>query len=455
MRRSPRGGFGVAGLLVLAFAGPAAASPLDDPADQWLPRSDGAEWVYQWTNSGFSPTPRTERYTVTGRNATAFRVRWTEPDAGPYDVPSTGTMDFKHTDAGLVNLNFQGSSPPLQFPILCADASDCGNSLAGAWLLLIWGTRSPVLAEPLLTGTRWNSAGGAANDVASSNRYIGRANVLVPAFPSPVNAAVVESKVTQAGALGDPFGSGTRKVWWVRGVGPVRISFRHAGGQTSEAVLRSTSLVPRRLPPDTNLLPLNRGDTMTYRWRNSRHLKKWSVQRFTVPAVVNNTARVDVKQLSGPIKVAGSYSFSTRLDGVRSLAASVKAATRARFPPLGPRGKPADERRRFLTPFDLMIYGFGPIVPIGERAGYSWASSRANNDWQTFGVTGRSKIVGTRVIKVRRRKFSTVVVRSTLTQAGFRYGSGTRKMYFAAGTGLVKLVLRHRDGSVSTVELIK
>jgi hypothetical protein len=94
-------------------------------------------------------------------------------------------------------------------------------------------------------------------------------------------------------------------------------------------------------------------------------------------------------------------------------------------------------------------------VPIGERAGYSWASSRANNDWQTFGVTGRSKIVGTRVIKVRRRKFSTVVVRSTLTQAGFRYGSGTRKMYFAAGTGLVKLVLRHRDGSVSTVELIK
>jgi hypothetical protein len=446
---------GLAVLASLALACPAAASPLDDLNDQWLPRSDGAQWTYQWTDSEFSPTPHVERYTITGRNATAFRVQWNEIETGPYDVASTGVMDFKQTEAGLVNTNYQSSAPPPQFPILCAAAGDCGNSLAGAWYQLVWGTRSPVIAEPLLSGTRWNTVGGASNDVASRNRYVGRSKVSVPAFPVPLDAAVVESSVTQTGALGDPYGSGSRTVWWVRGVGPVRSVFRHSGGQISEAVLRSTTLVPKPLPPDTNLLPLNRGDTMTLRWRNSRHMKAWSTQRLTVADVVNNTSRVDVKQASGPITVAGSYAFSTRVDGVRNLAASVKAATRARFPALGPRAKPADERRRFLTPLDLMIYGFGPIVPIGEGTGYSWASSRASDDWRTFGVTGRSTITGARAVKVPAGRFSTVVVRSTLTQSGFRFGSGTRTMYFAAGKGLVKLVFKHRDGSVSTVERIK
>ena len=455
MPTSRRAVCGLAFLLVLSLAGPAAASSTDDVSDQWLPRSDGASWTYAWTDSQYSPAPRVERYTISGRNATSFRVQWTEPDPAPGDAPASGAMDFNQTDAGLVNVNYQSTAPPPQFPILCAAAGDCGNSLAGAWYLFVWGTRSPVIAEPLLTGTRWNTVGGAFNDVASSNRYIGRSTVTVPAFGRPVDAAVVESKITQTGALGDPYGSGSRTVWWVRGVGPVRIVFRHAGGQISEAVLRSTTLVPKPLPPDTNLLPLNRGDTATLRWRNSRHVKQWSTQQLTVAEAVNNTARVDVKQRSGPITVAGSYVFSTRLDGVRNLAASVKAATRATFPALGPRGQPADERRRFLTPLDLMIYGFGPVVPIGEPVGYTWASSRAGDDWRTFGVTGRSTIVGTREVKVPAGRFSTVVIRSTLTQAGFRFGSGTRTMYFAPGKGLVKLVFRHRDGSVSTVERVK
>ena len=446
---------GILGVLLLAAATPAAASPLDDPADQWLPRSDGAEWTYQWTNSEFAPAAQVERYAVTGRSATAFRVRWTQLNPGPSEPAAGGTMDFKHTEAGLVNLNYQSTAPPPQFPILCAGATDCGNSLAGAWYLAIWGTRSPVLAEPLLTGTRWNTVGGAANDVASANRYVGRRRIRVPAFPTPVTAAKIESSVTQTGALGDPFGTGARTIWWVRGVGPVRIVLRHASGQTSEAALRATNLTPKPLPPDTNLLPLNRGDRMTLRWRNSRHMRRWSVQRFAVAEVINNTARVDVTRVSGPISVAGSYSFSTRLDGVRHLAASVKAATRSRFPALGPRGRPADERRRFLTPYDLMVYGFGPVVPVGEAAGYTWASSRASSDWKTFGVTGRSTLTRTRRVRVPAGRFRAVAVRSTLRQAGFPFGSGSRTAYYASGRGLVKLVFRHRDGSVSTVERVR
>ena len=440
--------------LFLLLPPSAFGQDVDDLSDQWLPRSDGARWVYQLTNSDYAPTARREQYTIQSRAGTAFRLRWQELDAGPYDAPNTGTMDFRQTDAGLVNLNYQSSQPPPQFPVLCASAAECGNSLSSTMYLLIWGTRSPTLAEPLLRGTRWNSLGGAANDVASASRYIGRERIVVPAFPEGILAAKVESDVTQAGALGDPFGSGVRTVWWVRGVGPVRILFRHAGGETSDSVLTETSLTPRALPSDRNLLPLNRGDTMSYRWRNSRHMKAWSRQRFEVAQVVNNSSRVDVKHISGPINVAGSYTFATRLGGVTHLSGFTRAATRVKFPPLGPRSLPSDQRRRFFTPFDLMVFGFSPVIPVYPRKGQTWRSSPDDRDWSVFGVAGRSKVVGRRTVRTPAGRFKATVVTTTMRQKGYRFGSGTRTMWFAPDEGLVKLRFRHRDGSVSTVERI-
>jgi hypothetical protein len=170
--------------MLLAIPASADAAALDDPAEQWLPRSDGAEWVYEWSDSTYSPAPRRERYRIQGRRGTAFRLVWEELAPPTDQTPSVGAMDFQHTDAGLVNLNYQSTQPPPEFPVLCPSASQCGNSLAGALYMLIWGTRSPVLAEPLMNGTRWNSLGGAGNDVASANRYRGRSMVRVRAFPA-------------------------------------------------------------------------------------------------------------------------------------------------------------------------------------------------------------------------------------------------------------------------------
>src|SRR5690349_17670186 len=133
----------------LSGACPAHAAGLDDEADQWLPRSDGADWVYAWANSRYSPSPRVERYHLQSRRGTAFRLRWQEENGSDYDVPTSGTIDFQHTDAGLVNLNYQSAPPPPQFPILCATTRNCSNSVAGALLITVWGTRTPVLAEPL------------------------------------------------------------------------------------------------------------------------------------------------------------------------------------------------------------------------------------------------------------------------------------------------------------------
>jgi hypothetical protein len=436
-------------------AAAAGAAGLDDPVDQWLPRSDGAQWVYAWSNSTYSPTPRVERYHLQARRDTTFRLSWDEVPQNDFDTPASGTIDFEHTDAGLLNLNYQSTPPPAAFPILCATTRQCSNSVAGALFLLIWGSRTPVLAEPLLRRSRWGASGGADNDVVSDNQYVGRERVTVPAFPAGVEAAKVQSLIRQAGALGDPFGSGLRTVWWVRGVGPVKIELHHASGEVSRAELRSTSLAPLPLPSDVNLMPLNRGDRATFRWRNNRHMKRWSTQRFTVSQVVNGSAQVDVKQVSGPIAVAATYLIATRLSGVTLISGAAKAATRAKFPRLGPRGAAKADRRRFLTPFDLMVYGFNPILPVPAARGTTWRSSREGPDWKLFGVTGVSKVVGTRRVRTRAGRFKTTVVRSTLRQAGFRFGSGARTSYFAAGRGLVKLVFRHRDGSVSTVERVR
>ena len=445
----------IAALALLLGCAPAAAQAagVEDPALQWLPRTDGAEWVYAWSNSTYSPTPRRERYRVTARRGTSFRVSWSEIDLRADEAPGAGFADFNHTDAGLVNTHYQSTQAPPQFPLLCASATQCGNSLAGTYYLMFWGTRSPVVAEPLVAGTRWNAIGGASNEVASANRYAGRETIAVPAFPGGVETARVESDVSHTGALGDPFGSGSRTVWWAYGVGPVRVVLRHAGGETSVSELQSTTLAPQALPSDENLMPLGEGRRASFRWRNNKHMRRWSRQRFTVERVVNNTSRVEVRQLSGPLAANGTYVFASRLSGVRRLSSRIsRGSDDVDFPRLGPtRGAPW----RFLTPYDLMTYGFNPVIPAYPERGMSWRSSRDNPDWSTFGVVGVSRVIGRRTVRTRAGRFRrALVVRSDLRQPGRRFGTGECTMWFAPGRGLVKLVFRHDDGSVSTVERI-
>jgi hypothetical protein len=322
----------------------------------------------------------------------------------------------------------------------------------------IWGSRSPVLSEPLLQGTTWQGTGGAQNDVSSTSTYEGTEIVKVPAFPDGVLAAKVTTDTTQAGALGDPYGSGQRTVWWVFGVGPVKMVFQHTGGSdapvtTSE--LQETSLTSKEPPADANYFPLTQGMKMKYRWTNPRYLKSPSVQEITIDQVVNSSARFTVKHLSGPIRVAGSYGFSTRTDGVTNIWGLTKAATAIRFPALGPKALPAPKRRHFFTPFDLMNFGFNPLLPAYPAAGQTWGSKNPSRDFSTFGVNGSAKVMGIQKVKVPAGTFDALVVKASISQPGFKFGSGTRTSWFVAGKGLVKLVFRHGDGSVSTVVLLK
>ena len=440
--------------LLVALGLPAAA------AAQWLPHAADATWTYEWTDSVYSPTPTKEKVTVKSQAGRAFTLEWTSQDQGNPDGATTtlGTMDFQAANVGLLNTNWSSNPPPQAFPVLCARLVGCGNALHSTLYVLIWGTRAPVLAEPLLRGVSWTSTGGADNSVSSASSYVGQEQITVPAFPGPVAAAKVRTEITQAGALGDPYGSGVRTVWWVYGVGPVRIVFEHAGGSgapVTTAVLRSTNQQPKTAPSDANYFPLERGKKLRYRWRNSRHLRTASVQEFVVDEVVNGSARISVKHISGPIRVAGAYGFATRLDGVTNVWGFTRAATRVVFPALGPRSLPADRRRRFFTPFDLMNFGLNPIVSAYPAAGETWRVARPGRDFSVYGATGSSRIAGVERVRVPAGTFRALAVRTSLRQPGFPFGSGTRTSYFAPGKGLVKLVFRHGDRSISTVELLR
>ena len=451
-------GWAAAACTVVAVLCAAAPTQAATPSSaRWLPNTPNASWVYAWTDNGFSPVVTRERYTVVDRTDTAVKLGWTTADTGsdPGAAPSEGSIDYLYTESGLVNTNWSSTPPPPQFPVLCASATSCGNSLAGAHYQLIWGSRSPLLQEPLVRGAEWSSLGGQGNDVASANRYLGRDRVTVPAFPRGVFAAKVESDITQAGALGDPYGSGLRTTWWVYGVGPVKIDFLHAGGQRSVAELQATNLKPRTAPSDRARFPLRSGSKRRYRYTNTKHMKRASVQEFTVGGVVNSTARVDVRDISGPIRVRGSYVFSTGRSGITNLSVATSTATRVKFPKLGPRKQPASRRRHFFTPMDLAVYGINPVLPAYPRKGETWKASKSSRDYKVYGVTGTSKVIGNQRVRTPAGRFTALLVETKMTQKGYRFGSGVRKSWFAPGVGLVKLQFRHRDGSVSKVDLLK
>lgn len=443
---------GVVAVLAAALAFSSAAF-----ADDWLPHPANATWRYLWSDSTYDPSGTVENVVVQQQHGPSFTLAWADsqdkppPASNPnltnvcYEGADIGYMSFQDTNAGLVNSGWDSCPPPPSEPILCPTTS-CANSLASTLFSIIWGNRNPVIQEPLLQGTTWNSTGGAQNDVSTTSQYLGLQLVKVPAFPNGVVAAEVSTNIAQAGALGDPWGSGIRTTWWVYGVGPVRVVFDHTGGGVTSADLLATNLKPLANRPDKNYFPLRLGLKGTYKWTNSKHLKQPEIETMSVDAAVNRTARIDVKSVSGPIRAVGEYIFSSGLDGITNISAATSAASLAKFPSLG-------HGRHFFTPMDLMLFGFNPVLPAYPIIGSKWRSGNAV-DFHFYGVTGSTMIVGIKRVHVPAGTFQALELRSVLTQRDHPFGSGIRTMWFAPNRGLVKLVFRHRDGSTSVVQLI-
>src|SRR6266508_4181056 len=150
--RMGKGGFFliVAAVLALSLVGVARA-------DDWWPHPADATWTYQWTDSAYSANPTKEKVTIKEQKGKSWVLSWTTKDLGnSEDAPlSFGDMAFQETTAGLINTDWASNPPPPDFPILCPQIGGCNNSLASTMYYLIWGSRSPVLAAPLLKEMTW------------------------------------------------------------------------------------------------------------------------------------------------------------------------------------------------------------------------------------------------------------------------------------------------------------
>jgi hypothetical protein len=90
-----------------------------------------------------------------------------------------------------------------------------------------------------------------------------------------------------------------------------------------------------------------------------------------VAQVVHGTARVNVKQMSGPIKVAGSYVFTQRLDGLTALQASplgIAKFPRSAAPALATGAGTRSPRTTNVVRFQLDIAGLTPPASAGPGA---------------------------------------------------------------------------------------
>jgi hypothetical protein len=436
---------------MLALAGSVPAV-----ADEWFPHPANATWKYFWNDSTYNKSGTTETVTVKTESATCgWQLSWSGPNTTITSgnsqtvvaTPDSGTMCFEDQNFGLINTDWSSTPPPSNMPILCASASQCPNSLASALYQVIWGNRVPVLSEPLLQGTTWSATGGGSNEVTSSSQYLGLRTIKVPAFPNGVTAAVVRSQLALGGTPGDDYGSGIRTIWWVLGVGPVRVVFDHVDGSVTNVYLQSTNQTPLPPRPDQNYFPMRQGLKNTYQWTNHKLFRQPEIETTTFDAVANRSARLSVRSVSGPMRAVGVYLFADRVDGVRSTYGSASAATLVKFPPLG-------HGKHFLTPIDMMTYGFNPVLPAYPVPGSVWHSGNAY-DYQVYGVSGMTKVIGIRTVHVPAGTFQALELQSTLNQSGHRFGSGTRTMWFSPTRGLVKLVFHHRDGSTSVVTLLK
>jgi hypothetical protein len=65
------------------------------------------------------------------------------------------------------------------------------------------------------------------------------------------------------------------------------------------------------------------------------------------------------------------------------------------------------------------------VITVAPARGDSWRSSREGRDWQTYGVTGVTTVIGSSRVRTPAGRFTAVELRSTLHQAGYPFGSGT------------------------------
>ena len=299
------------------------------------------------TNTVYNPTPTNENGHGQGApSGHAFTLAWTTKDRGTRRT----RLEHRH---GLAPgdeprrrriTDWSPPPPPANFPILCASTDSCGEQPRSSTLLQHHlGQPRPGPRRAAHRGATWTATGGATNDVAATSTYVGHGEGDgARRSRAPSLRAKVAASITQAGALGDPYGSGVRTIWWVYGVGPVKIEFQHAGGSSAPvttSVLQTTNLKAKPLPPRPDYFPLEKGRKGDVQL-DEREAPEEAAGREVRRRPGRERLRALQRQAACPGRSAAPAPTAsrTRPDGVTSISGDRRRRpSLAKFPPLGPK----------------------------------------------------------------------------------------------------------------------
>ena len=234
-------------------AAPAQAVDLDDPAAQWLPRTRRRDLDVPVVQQRLRAGPRTERYALTARAGDRLPGRaGRSSSCGPTRSRPRGFAGLPHTPTPAWSTSTSSPRPRRRSSRSCArPRSRCGNTLAGTHVPTMLGGRArPCWPSRSCRARPGTPSAARTTTSTAANRYIGRESTS-PSRRSRrrSTAAKIESVITQAGALGDPFG--TRPAHGVVGLrrrpGEDRSSSTPAA-RASFAQLQSTNLAAAAAP---------------------------------------------------------------------------------------------------------------------------------------------------------------------------------------------------------------
>ena len=129
--------------------------------------------------------------------------------------------------------------------------------------------------------------------------------------------------------------------------------------------------------------------------------------------------------------------------------------TKVTVPALGPAGAPAAQRNHFVTALDLFTFGITRCSRRYPTVGDHVVDEAPSDDYRTFAVDGHDAVVEMQTVHVPAGTFRALVVTLDAAQTGLPVRQRHTHLLVRAGSGLVKLVFAHRDGSVSTVVRLK
>ncbi len=124
--------------------------------------------------------------------------------------------------------------------------------------------KTDLFRSPLVIGDTWAQEGHWDTWVQTTIEGYEQVEIAAGTFLDCLKHKTVFTRAEAGSPLKSSLVNGTRYLWFAKGVGVVKMRYEHANGITTEAELLTYTVAGE----DTEYLPLQVGNTWTYKWQN-------------------------------------------------------------------------------------------------------------------------------------------------------------------------------------------